>query len=133
LVDEIAKVKAERWSRPIAPDRAYATAKDIAPKVPAVAATQRAGLWSQVMGWLGFGGAAAKGIVSFMPDANDQFSPWMSMFQGWFKWLADVPGWVPMLIVAAVALGSLEFLHSTTPQASPRPRANHRQVALLRK
>lgn len=103
LVAEIAKAKAERWARPVAPDRAYATAKDIAPKVPAVAATQRAGMWSQVMGWLGFGGAAAKGIVSFMPDANDQFSPWMAMFQGWFKWLADIPGWVPMLIVGAMA------------------------------
>jgi hypothetical protein len=38
-----------------------------------------------------------------MPDANDQFIPWMAMFQGWFKWLADVPGWVPMIIVGAIA------------------------------
>ncbi|MGB6080197.1 MAG: hypothetical protein WBF99_12135 [Xanthobacteraceae bacterium] len=103
LTAEIAKAKGEGWSRPVAPKRAYATAKDIAPKVPAVAATQRAGLWSQVMGWLGFAGAAGQGVMSVLPTANDQVSPYLSMFQGWFKWLADIPGWVPMLIVAIVA------------------------------
>lgn len=103
LTDEIAKAKIEGWSRPIAPGRAYATADQIAPKVPAVAATQRAGLWSKIMGWLGVGGATVQGIATVIPAANDQVSPYWSMAQGWFKWLADVPGWVPMLIVGGVA------------------------------
>lgn len=103
LVAEIAKAKAERWSRPVAPGRAYATADDLAPKVPAVAATQRAGLWSKIIGWLGAGGAAVQGIATVLPDANDQINPYWSMAQGWFKWLADVPGWVPMVIAAVVA------------------------------
>lgn len=103
LTAELDKAKAEGWKRPIAPKRAYATADDIAPKVPAVVATQRAGLWSKLMGYVGLGGAAAQGIVSVVPAANDQVSPWLAMAQGWFKSLADIPGWVPMLIVAAVA------------------------------
>lgn len=103
LTAELDKAKAEGWTRPIAPGRAYATADDLAPKVPAVAATQRAGLWSKVMGWLGIGGAAAQGIATVIPAANDQVSPYWSMAQGWFKWLVDVPGWVPMLIVGVVA------------------------------
>lgn len=103
LIEEIAEAKSENWSRPIAPDRAYATEKEIAPKVPSVAASHRAGLWSQIMGWLGFAGAAGQGVMSVLPSANDQVSPYLSMFQGWFKWAANVPGWVPMLIVAVVA------------------------------
>jgi hypothetical protein len=103
LTAEIAKAKAEGWTRPIAPGRAYATAEDLASKVPAVAATQRAGLWSKIIGWLGAGGAAAQGIASVLPDANDQINPYWSMAQGWFKWLSDVPGWVPMVIAAVVA------------------------------
>lgn len=103
LTAELDKAKAEGWTRPIAPGRAYATADDLAPKVPAVAATQRAGLWSKIIGWLGAGGAAAQGIASVLPTANDQINPYWSMAQGWFKWLSDVPGWVPMVIAAVVA------------------------------
>lgn len=74
---ELNRAKAERlpngqpWSRPIAPARAEATAKDIAPKVDSVNQTWYAKLWAYVMGIP----AAAIGLFkSLFGDYNDPSS-----------------------------------------------------------
>ena len=77
LKAELSRAKAERlpngdpWSRPIAPSRANATAKDIAPKVESVNQTWYAKLWAYVMGIP----AAAIGLFkSLFGDYNDPSS-----------------------------------------------------------
>lgn len=74
---ELSRAKAERlpsgepWSRPIAPARANATAKDIAPKVESVNQTWYAKLWAYVVGIP----AAATGLFkSLFGDYNDPSS-----------------------------------------------------------
>lgn len=77
LKAEIAAAKIERlpdgrpWSRPIAPARANATAKDIAPKVESVNQTWYTKLWAWVMGLP----AAAIGVFkTLFGDYNDPTS-----------------------------------------------------------
>lgn len=50
LKDELSKAKAEGWSRPIAPERANATARDIENKVPAVKDHWWQKLFAYIMG-----------------------------------------------------------------------------------
>jgi hypothetical protein len=99
VVAEIAQAKAERWSRPIAPARAYATAKDIAPKVEAVKQNTWSRFWSKVLAVPSTAGAAAWGIVSNVPAANDAASPYVSLVK---EYVSGVPGWVWLLVIAAV-------------------------------
>jgi peptidoglycan hydrolase-like protein with peptidoglycan-binding domain len=99
LTAEIAKAKAENWSRPVAPARAYATAKDIAPKVEAVKQNAWSRFWSKVLAVPSTAGAATWGVVSNIPAANDAASPYIAMGK---EYLGSVPGWVWLLIIAAV-------------------------------
>jgi hypothetical protein len=77
LKAEIAAAKAEKlpdgrpWSRPIAPSRANATAKDIAPKVESVNQTWYTKLWAYVMG---IPAAAIAAFKSIFGDYNDPSS-----------------------------------------------------------
>jgi hypothetical protein len=75
LTAEIAKAKGEGWSRPVAPKRAYATAKDIAPKVEAVKQNAWSRFWSKVLAVPSTAGAATWGVVSNIPAANDAAQP----------------------------------------------------------
>ncbi len=74
---ELARAKAEKlpngqpWSRPIAPVRANATAKDIAPKVESVNQTWYTKLWAYV---LGIPSAAVAAFKSMFGDYNDPSS-----------------------------------------------------------
>lgn len=99
LLAEIAKAKAERWSRPITPTRAYATAKEIAPKVEAVKQNVWARFWSKALAVPSTAGAAVWGVASNVPAANDLASPYISMAK---EYLGSVPGWVWLLVIAAV-------------------------------
>jgi hypothetical protein len=71
LTDEIAKAKSEGWSRPIAPGRAYATAKEIAPEVQAVKQNAWSRFWSKMLALPSSVGAAVWGVASNIPAAND--------------------------------------------------------------
>jgi len=99
LIAEIAKAKAEGWSRPIAPKRAYATAKEIAPKVEAVKQNAWSRFWSRLLTVPTSVGAATWGVVSNVPAANDLASPYVAMGK---EYLGSVPGWVWLLVIAAV-------------------------------
>lgn len=99
LSAEIAKAKAENWSRPVAPSRAYATAKDIAPKVEAVKQNAWSRFWSKVLAVPSTAGAATWGVVSNIPAANDAASPYIAMGK---EYVSSVPGWVWLLVIAAV-------------------------------
>lgn len=99
LTAEVAKAKGENWSRPVAPARAYATAKDIAPKVEAVKQNAWSRFWSKVLAVPSTAGAATWGVVSNIPAANDAASPYIAMGK---EYLGSVPGWVWLLIIAAV-------------------------------
>lgn len=99
LTAEIAKAKGEGWSRPVAPKRAYATAKDIAPKVEAVKQNAWSRFWSKVLTVPSTAGAATWGVVSNIPAANEAASPYIAMGK---EYLGSVPGWVWLLIIAAV-------------------------------
>jgi hypothetical protein len=68
---EINAAKAEGWSRPIAPERANATAKDIAPKVASVNQTWYAKLYGYM---LGVPAAATAGFKAIFGDYNDPSS-----------------------------------------------------------
>ncbi len=100
LYDTIDAAIVEGWHRPIAPERAYATAEDIAPKVPAVAAAQSGGLIAKIGGWFSGVVATVKATVWAFPDVNDQIYPYTSLVQQWY---AELPGWVIPVCVAAIA------------------------------
>jgi hypothetical protein len=81
---EINKAIAEKWSRPIAPSRANATAKDIAPKVEAV----RQSLWQQFWAKIGAGFAAIGLTGSSLSSAFDGVR---DKFESVHGYLAKVP------------------------------------------
>lgn len=80
LNNEIAQVKADGWTRPIAPSRANAQPKDIAPKVEAV----RVSLWGQLTAKIAAGFAAVgitgSGISSIFQSVQDTFYPVRNFF-----------------------------------------------------
>lgn len=71
LKSEVSAARSENWSRPIAPARANATAKDIAPKVESVNQTWYTKLWAYVMG---IPAAAIAFFKSIFGDYNDPTS-----------------------------------------------------------
>lgn len=68
---EIGAAEGEHWTRPIAPERATATAKDLAPKVESVNQTWYAKLWAFV---LGVPAMFTAGFKSIFGDYNDPSS-----------------------------------------------------------
>jgi hypothetical protein len=97
VTGEVDKAIAENWSRPIAPARANATAKDIAPQVEAV----RQSLWQRFIAKLagtGAGGVAlVTGVGSQFGSVDAQMSPVKQYF-------ANIPGWAWFSLIALVAL-----------------------------
>ncbi|KQW22804.1 hypothetical protein ASC80_05545 [Afipia sp. Root123D2] len=99
LTAEIAKSKAEGWSRPVAPKRAYATAKETAPKVEAVKQNAWSRFWSKVLTVPSTAGAAVWCVASNISAANDAASPYVSLVK---EYISGVPGWVWLPVIAAV-------------------------------
>lgn len=99
VVAEIGKAKAEGWSRPVAPTRAFATAKDIAPKIEAVKQNGWSRFWSKVLAIPSTVGAAIWGVTDAIPAAHDVAAPYISIAR---EYANVVPGWVWLLVVAAV-------------------------------
>lgn len=99
---EIAKAKSDRlpngksWTRPIAPDRANATAKDIAPTVASVNATWYTKLGAWLIGLPASIGAGLKGLFG-----EDTTGGYISQIKGIFT---AVPTELYMLAVAGLAL-----------------------------
>lgn len=89
------------WHRPIAPGRAFATEKELAPNISSIAPAQSAGFIQKVQAWLMGGAATVGGAVKFLPDANDQVSPYWSMIQSAFP---SVPQLLLFALVAAIAI-----------------------------
>lgn len=98
---EISRASAEKFMRPVAPARAYATAADLAPKVSAVKQNAAARLWAKVLALPGLVGSAGLGIVQNIPAAKEAASPVISTV----KENADfIPGWVYLAVIALVGL-----------------------------
>lgn len=101
LENEIIQAHSQRWHRPIAPGRAYATEKEVADKVGSVAPVQSASMWQNITAWFSGIGAIGGGAVKLLPDAQDQVSPYWYMIQQWFP---SVPTLLMFAAVAAVAI-----------------------------
>jgi hypothetical protein len=111
LIAEIAKAKAEGWSRPIAPKRAYTTEQQLAPKVEAVKQNAWSRFWSKLLAVPSTVGGVAYGIVQNVPAANETAAPYIGTAK---EYLSDVPGWVWMLIVAAVGFAIWRSTNKST-------------------
>lgn len=97
LVASIDRDVANGWMRPVAPERANITAKDIAPKVEAVRQTLWQRFWAKVTGF----GAM---IVAAFKGASDYFESLKEYVQPIMNWFADVPAWVWFVGIGGVAL-----------------------------
>lgn len=98
---EIGRASAEKFMRPVAPARAYATAADLAPKVQAVKQNAAARLWAKLLAFPSLLGSAGLGIVQNFPAAKEAASPVISTV----KENADfIPGWVYLAVLALVGL-----------------------------
>ncbi len=93
---EIAQARADRWTRPIAPARANATPKDIAPKVESV----KLSLWGRFSAKVAAGAAAlglgGSGLSDTFTSVKDKLSPVMDGFNA-------VPGTVWFILVLVVS------------------------------
>ena len=110
LTAEIAKAKGEGWSRPVAPARAYATAADVAEKVPAV----KSNALTRTTAKAATIGTAAIGIISNAPDAINSWVPALTSVKGL---IGNVPGWV-WIVLLLVAAGALWWNSRRTEQAA---------------
>jgi putative chitinase len=100
LYSEIDRARAENWHRPVSPDRAYATADQLAPRNATIVAAQKASFWSKMLGYVSGGSTVVGGAVQFMPTAHDTSTSYISMVQ---EWGIKIPFWVPMAAVMIVA------------------------------
>lgn len=112
LGNEIAKAKSEGWTRPIAPSRANATPKDIAPKVEAV----QASLWGRFSAKVA-AGAAAAGLTG--STISDTFSSVKSTLQPVHDTLNSVPGSVWFLLMLLVS-GAVWYFTNRAANASTK-------------
>lgn len=112
LSNEIAKAKREGWTRPIAPSRANATPKDIAPKVEAV----QASLWGRFSAKVA-AGAAALGLTG--STISDTFSSVKTATQPIHDALNAVPGSVWFLLVLLTA-GAVWYFTNRAANASTK-------------
>lgn len=101
LIAELNKAAGENWHRPVAPGRAFATEKELAPTVSSIAPAQSAGLLQKLTAWFTGTSATVGAAVKFLPDANDQAYPYWSMIQQFFP---SVPQLLFFTLVAAVAI-----------------------------
>lgn len=101
LTNELYKVHQMEWKRPIAPGRAFATEETLAPKIASVKPTQNAGFIAKIGAWFSGLTATGKLAVSFMPDLNEQATPYVDLAKQWFN---DIPGWVFPAMIAGIAI-----------------------------
>jgi uncharacterized protein (TIGR02594 family) len=99
LVAEIAKAKAEGFTRPIAKERAEATSDDLKTIVPEVGAAKKAGFWAKVQGWFSsiFGGITVGGVASNLMDAKSNVDTVHS-------WFGDNAGMIVGVACAAAVI-----------------------------
>lgn len=97
LVASLDRDIANQWSRPVAPERANVTAKDIAPKVEAVRQTLWQRFWAKVTGFGAMIAAAFKGASDYFDSLKDHVQPVMN-------WFSDVPAWVWFVGIGGIAL-----------------------------
>jgi len=93
---ELNKALAENWSRPISPQRANATARDIAPKVDVVRQTLLQKFWAKIAAGFAAIGFTGSSISSWFHEANEKLAPVRDFLKG-------VPPEVWFIIIGAVA------------------------------
>lgn len=98
VVDEIDAAMAEHWSRPIKPERANATAKDIQDKVSIVKQTWWQKLWAYILG------IPTGAVAVFKSIFGDQGDAITSYVQPVKDALAMIPTEVYLLAVVGVAV-----------------------------
>lgn len=99
LNNEIAQAKAEGWTRPIAPSRANAQPKDIAPKVETV----KVSLWGRLMAKVSAGIAALGFGSSTMSDTFSAVQYKMTPVRDFFS-SVPTPVWFLLMMIAAGAI-----------------------------
>lgn len=99
LIAELERAREENWTRPIAKERAMATAAELSPKLPevqAAASAERMGFWASI-------GAAVTtaitGVSKFFGDAVEWLNP-IKEFVGDLPW----PVWVCGALILSGAL-----------------------------
>lgn len=97
VIAEINQAVAEKWSRPIAPQRANATAKDIARKVASVNQTWWQKLWATVLGIPTAVATVFKSIFGEQGSPSDYVEPVRNFF-------ASIPAELYMLAVAVICI-----------------------------
>lgn len=97
LTAEIDKSIADGWSRPIAPERANVTAKDIAPAVPAVQQSLWQRLVAKVTGWLSALGLTLTGASSYFDYLKEKARPVR-------EFLSDIPPELWFALIGGAAL-----------------------------
>lgn len=113
LLGEIDRAKAENWTRKIKPDRAYATAKDIAPKVNSVKQNAWSRFWSKLLAIPSTAGAVVWGVAGNIPAAHDAAAPFISIVK---ENLNAVPGWV--YLVGLAVLGFIIWRSTNKSEAA---------------
>lgn len=94
---ELDKAEMEGWKRPIAEDRAKATASSIANKIPTVQETAWSRMLAKVLAVPSLIVAAVGGIVDNVSEARERVQPVLDV-------LGAVPWWVPVLAVSAAGI-----------------------------
>lgn len=120
VIEEISNAVEQGWSRPIKPERANATAKDIASKVPTVNQTWYQKLWAWVLGLPSAAGAVFKWLF------GDQYAPseYLEPVKNFF---ASIPPELYLLAVAAIAIAifmQAKKVEDTTVRAYQRGEIN---------
>jgi GH24 family phage-related lysozyme (muramidase)/peptidoglycan hydrolase-like protein with peptidoglycan-binding domain len=107
VMAEVSAAVDAKWTRPIAPERANATAKDIAPKVASVNQTWYQKLWAVVLGVPAAAGAAFKQLFG---DYNDPASTIYSIK----SFFAQIP--TEYYLLAAAGIGAFIFIQAKRAQ-----------------
>lgn len=103
LINALDEAARDNWHRPVSTARAFATEKTLAPKLASIAPAQNAGIMQKITAWFTGPAAIVGAAVKFMPDANDQASPYLTMIQGWFP---STPAVIGLGVVAAIAIAT---------------------------
>lgn len=109
LKADMAAAEAEKFVRPIAPDRAEVTPAELAPKLPDVDASikaERYGFWGSIVG---AASAVVTGVAKFIGDAIDMLNPAK-------EFISDVP-WGVWVGGALVLSGALYYVSRKSGEA----------------
>lgn len=107
LRTELAKAEAERFTRPIAPERAAATPEQLAPKLPEVQASitaERLTFWGAITAFVS---STLTGIAKFMGDAMEWLTK-IKDFAGdipWYWWTGLAVGVSALMYFVSLKMG----------------------------